>query len=313
MNGLVPQKWHEVFGRSSPRSPTTATRPRAPSCRTSSTASAPGSGRSAARRRSLRAPLPETERTADDPSPRPAPPVEEDAPATVILTAVKDTATAVPQAPPAEDAGTVVLKARALDDSPQTVKLKALPKPPTDGDDTARDRGRQGGGGAASGDRARHLGSVDGRPRVPPRPGGSDSRPAGSRRRSPTRLPVKALAHGTLLAAAAADSATVVLNTPVSEPGETPATVAHADAVETVRTKAPARPVPPADGEGRRVHRPRRRHRPPTPTAGRESGPAPLVPPRLQPQSATAAARAATSAQVRRSPVALLGGPLRSS
>ena len=43
MNGLVPQKWHEVFGKVLAKKPETATRRRARSCRTSSTASAPGS------------------------------------------------------------------------------------------------------------------------------------------------------------------------------------------------------------------------------------------------------------------------------
>jgi len=122
MNGLVPQKWHEVFGTVLAKKPEDRYQNAGAFVRDLEycLGSWFGSLDEASAAAAAPAAAPDADRTATMPRPAapPPPPAEEDSPATVIL-----------KAPAEADAGTVVLKAPP-EDSPATVVLKSPVAPP---------------------------------------------------------------------------------------------------------------------------------------------------------------------------------------
>ena len=250
-NGLIPQKWQEVFGRVLAKKPEDRYQSAGAFVRDleyclGSWFGALGSEETIA----VAAPAPEAHRTASRTPP--APPAEEEAPATVILKASeKDRGTAVAK-PPGEEAGTVLLKAQTADASPVTIKMTALTAPPADREDSPV------------------TVVLKARAVPPPRPvtapGTSDSstvnlkaplQPGGGKAPippvaddPPATITLKLLPKAPPPPAAEVDSATVMLSS-LPEPGEAPATVVMQSVEETVRTEVAGRPSAPAETKAR--------------------------------------------------------------
>ncbi len=234
-NGLIPQKWQEVFGKVLAKKPEDRYQTAGAFVRDLEYCLGSWFGALGNEETIATAPVPEAQRTAAIPRPAPPPPAEEEVPATVILKAsVNDSWTPVPAPPPADDAGTVMMKAPVPDES-HTVKLKA-PMPPMESEDS---------------------------PATVVLKAGAVSRPTSGPGSDSSTVNLRAPATATVLPtapppAAEADSATVVLSS-LPEPGDVPATVVMQRIDETVRAKAPGKPVPPAEAKAR--------PRPPAPPA----------------------------------------------
>jgi TonB family protein len=271
-NGLIPQKWQEVFGKVLAKKPEDRYQTAGAFVRDLEYCLGSWFGALGSEETIATAPVLESQRTAAIPRPTPPPPAEEEVPATVILRAsVNDSWTPAPEALAADDVRTVMMKAPVTDET-HTVKLKA-PIPPMESEDS---------------------------PATVVLKAGAVSRPVSGPGSDSSTVNLKAPAAAKVLPtapppAAEADSATVVLRS-LPEPGDVPATVVMQRVDETVPAKAPGKPVPPAEAKAR--------PRPPAP-------PAAVPGPPDTPSSTEILDRPPVPPPARRSgvsPVVLLGG-----
>jgi TonB family protein len=230
-NGLVPQKWQEVFGKVLAKKPEDRYQTAGAFVRDLEYCLGSWFGA-----------LGGEETVAVAPAP------EEEAPATVILKASsKDGGTAAAKAPSAGEARTVLMKAQAEDNSPVTIKLAALNAPPEDRDDSPvtvvlKARGA-----------SRPPGSSDSSTvnlKAPLQPGGGKAPVPPATNDPPATITLKVLPKKAPPPPAEVDSATVMLSS-LPEPGETPATVVMQSVDETVRMEATGRPAAPAEAKAR--------------------------------------------------------------